>query len=252
MLKAVIFDLDDTLIDWSNVEGDWESRDRQHLRGVFDFVNDDMQVLPNFDALVSAFRLGMRDAWEVGRTTLRAPHLGRILTDALVTAGAGDRILNERACLEAYNWHAASGVVTFPDVPDALSLLQNCDIRVGIVTNAHQPMWMRDLELEHFGLLDYFPDCRLSAADAGYLKPHPNIFQQALACLDVNANEAVFVGDNPVADVAGAQGAGLRAVLRVRHPSPPMLSGLISPDHTVSSLQELPDVLDGWFPGWRE
>ena len=67
-----------------------------------------------------------------------------------------------------------------------------------------------------------------------------------------HTNEAVFVGDNPVADVAGAQGAGLQAVLRVRKPAPVMLSGLIVPDHAINSLQEMPDVLDNWFPGWRE
>ncbi len=251
MLKAVIFDLDDTLIDWSHVEGDWESRDRQHLRGVFDHINQNGAILPDFDALVHAFRQGMRDAWEAGRASLRAPHLGRILTDALVTAGAGDVELDELACLEAYNWRAAPGVVLFPDVPAILRLLIENDVRVGIVTNAHQPMWMRDIELEYFGLLAFFPTCRLSAADAGYLKPHPRIFQQALDCLDVNANEAVFVGDNPVADVAGAQGAGLQAVLRVRQPAPDMLSGLIVPDHAINSLQELPDILDNWFPGWR-
>jgi putative hydrolase of the HAD superfamily len=193
----------------------------------------------------------MRNAWDTGRSSLRAPHLGRILVDALVTAGAGNTELDERLCLEAYNWSAAPGVILFPDVPAVLQLLAEHGVRVGIVTNAHQPMWMRDIELAHFGLLDFFPECRLSAADAGYLKPHPSIFQQALECLGVNAEEAVFVGDNPVADVAGAQGAGLLGVLRVRQPPPAMLSGLIVPDHAINSLQELPDVLDNWFPGWR-
>jgi putative hydrolase of the HAD superfamily len=251
MLKAVIFDLDDTLIDWSNVDDNWEFRERQFLRGVFDYVNQNGTPLTDFDALIHEFRNGMRDAWDEGRSSLRAPHLGRILVDALVSSGAANAHLDERRCLEAYNWSAAPGVVTFPDVPAALQLLIDHDIRVGIVTNAHQPMWMRDIELAHFGLLDYFPDCRLSAADSGYLKPHPTIFQQALECLGVMADEAVFVGDNPVADVAGAQGAGVRAVLRIRQAASSMLSGLITPDHSISSLEELPAVLDQWFPGWR-
>jgi putative hydrolase of the HAD superfamily len=112
-------------------------------------------------------------------------------------------------------------------------------------------MWLRDKELEDFDLLKYFDDCRFSAADVGYLKPHPRIFEAALDCIGSKPEETVFVGDSPVADVAGAQGAGIKAVLRVRKTMSPMLSGLIVPDHTVSSLAELPAILDRWYPGWR-
>ena len=50
---------------------------------------------------------------------------------------------------------------------------------------------------------------------------------------------------------AGAQAVGLKAVLRVTHPAPPMLSGLIVPDGAINSLFELPPLLDEWYPGWR-
>ncbi len=63
--------------------------------------------------------------------------------------------------------------------------------------------------------------------------------------------EAVFVGDNPVADVAGAQNIGMRGVLRVGRHETGMLKGLIEPDHRLHSLAELPPVLDAWYPGWR-
>jgi hypothetical protein len=31
-----------------------------------------------------------------------------------------------------------------------------------------------------------------------------------------------------------------------------MLSGLIVPDAAINSLEELPAILDDWFPGWRQ
>src|SRR5690606_15877365 len=107
------------------------------------------------------------------------------------------------------------------------------------------------MELHGLSLIEYFPDCRISAADAGYLKPHPAIFEHALALVDASPDEAVFVGDNPIADIAGAQGVGMRAVLREVHEVPPLLSGLIVPDATITSLEGLPPLLDDWFPGWR-
>lgn len=251
MLKAVLFDLDDTLIDWSGFSVDWEDRERQLMSNVFDYVNRSIGDLNDFDHLVLTFREHTREAWEVGRSNLRAPHLGRVLVQTLVDVGVAPERIDEHLCLEAYGWGAAPGVVTFPDVPPVLELLIEHDIAIGIVTNAHQPMWIRDRELEQFGLLHYFPDCRISAADAGYLKPHPHIFEQALGRLGVSASQTVFVGDNPVADISGAQGVGIKAVLRIRQPVSPMLSGLIVPDRSINSLEELPAVLDEWYPGWR-
>ena len=87
-------------------------------------------------------------------------------------------------------------------------------------------------------------DSRISSADVGYLKPHPKIFEAALDCLHVQADEAVFVGDNPVADIAGAQTVGLRAIMVVNGQIPSLASDLIVPDAQIDSLAELPSLLE--------
>jgi len=251
MLKAVLFDLDDTLIDWSGFGKQWAARERLLLRGVFDYICNEVHMLDDFDRMITEFSSRTQQAWEGARSNLRAPNMGVIMVETLTALGVPSESLNERRCLEAYRWGAAPGSKLFPDVAEALTILGQNKIQIGIVTNAYQPMWMRDAELEQHGLLSYFPTCRVSAADVGFLKPHPSIFEYALNCIGAKPNEVVFVGDNPVADIAGAQSAGMQAVLRVTHPTPPMLSGLIVPDHALNSLMELPDVLDQWFPGWR-
>ena len=116
--------------------------------------------------------------------------------------------------LQAYDWKVVPGTEVFPDVFPALDALRSRGICLGVVTNSSQPMSLRDRELRQHGLLPYFPDCRLAAADVGYLKPHPRIFQCALERIGVAPDEAVFVGDNPIADIGGALGAGMRAVQR--------------------------------------
>jgi putative hydrolase of the HAD superfamily len=251
MLKAVLFDLDDTLLDWKGFVGDFPDFERTYLRRVYDFISREHAPLPDFEAFVKEFRERTRAAWDAGRGSLVAPNLGTILVESAEAAGAPAGKLTEKAILDAYEWTAVPGTVIFPDVPDALTLLRDNGIKIAIVTNAYQPMWLRDLEIDAHGLLQHFPDCRISAADVGYLKPHPSIFQAAFDCLGVTADEAVFVGDNPIADIAGAQGAGMRAVLRIVSPTPPMLSGLIVPDGAVNTLTELPPILDQWYPGWR-
>lgn len=249
MLKGVLFDLDDTLLDWSGFKLDWSALERKHLIGVFDYVNTTIHPLDDFDAYCAEFGNRMLAAWTAARTTMRAPNLGTVLIETTVSFGVPAEQLDPRRCLEAYQWGIIPGTHIFPEVPDTLALLRRHGIRIGIVTNAHQPMWIRDIEIQDQGIYDFFPDCRISAADVGYLKPHPLIFQTALDCIDVQPSEAIFVGDDPEADIVGAQQAGLRAILRrVTRRS---VNGAITPDAQINRLDELPAILDRWYPGWR-
>lgn len=275
-LRAVLFDLDDTLIDWSGWSGDYHSRNREHIQAVLaslppngrqppflDLDHDQLDTLlhslprdgyrePQLERVEQEYRLRTERAWAVGRSNLRAPHLGDILVETLAAVGVPPALLQRDALLQAVPWSMYPGVTCFEDVAPALHLLREQQIALGLVTNAHQPMAMRDRELEACGLLHYFSDCRLSAADVGWLKPHPRIFQAALQRLGVTPRQVVFVGDNPVADIAGAQNAGMRAVLRSGRQDTAMLASLIEPDSRLQSLAELSPLLDAWFPGWRQ
>jgi len=59
--------------------------------------------------------------------------------------------------------------------------------------------------LRHFSVISY-------SDEIGYRKPDPEIFRRTLAALGAQARHAAHVGDNPDADVTGAQGAGMRGV----------------------------------------
>jgi len=251
MLKAILFDVDDTLLDWSKFTRDqWEPLERKCLRGVFDYLKSEGHPIDDFDALVREYIQRVREAWTAARISLRSPHMGPVLLETLEALGMPKESLDIERCLDAYDWGIIEGTTVFPDVPEILELLLKKGIKTGLITNAAHPMRVRDVELEQQGLLQYFPECRFSAADVGYLKPHPAIFQAALDCLGTKAAETVFVGDTVEHDIAGAQAVGMRAVLRVKRPAPPMISGLIIPDGAVNSLLELPAILDKWFPGW--
>lgn len=252
MLKTVLFDLDDTLLDWSGLTTDWATMETKHLHHVVEFIRSEGHDLGDGHAYAAEFHNRTTAAWAAARTSLRAPHLGSVLVETAVALGVPANALDQRRCLEAYKWGAVEGTAMFPEAPATLKLLHDNGIKVGIVTNAYQPMWLRDVEIQMHGLLDFFPDCRISAADIGYLKPHPAIFQAALQCCGSHADETVFVGDDLEADVAGAQAAGIQAVLRASRRSKPLLGGPVVPDATIQRLDELPAVLDSWFPGWRQ
>jgi HAD superfamily hydrolase (TIGR01662 family) len=258
-LRAVLFDLDDTLIDWSGFSGDWQMMERPHLAGVMRYIHQQgyapstVDAENELDALIEQYAVEFRtrtmDAWKSANETLEAPHLGRMLVHAAEVLGVPPGVLDPDACLRAYNWAAPAGTVAFPEVVDVLPMLRAAGLHVAIVTNAYQPMWLRDIEMQHHGILDHFVDCRVSAADVGVLKPHPRIFQTALDCLGVTAAEAVFVGDDADADIVGARAVGMRAVLRRTRRYRDEMAVL--PDATISTLHELLPLFDTWFPGWR-
>ena len=87
---------------------------------------------------------------------------------------------------------------------------------------------------------DYF-QAVFDSAIVGVEKPHPEIFQMALASAKVAANEAVFVGDTNATDVGGAQLAGLHGVLIDRvdaypHAECPRIKTLPELDNVLKEL----------------
>jgi FMN phosphatase YigB (HAD superfamily) len=178
--------------------------------------------------------------------------VGRMLLQALSRFGfLPDNAIGLDHCLKAYGWERIPEVHLFPDVIPFLEILHQRGIKMGIVTNASQPMTLRDNELMGYDLMRFFPEAshRISAADVGYLKPHMAIFEHALKVLGTQPDETIFIGDNPVADIAGSQSAGMKAILRVLTPTRSMISGLIVPDAAINTFEELPSILDEWYPG---
>jgi len=253
MLKAILFDLDHTLIDWDQASP-WEEFQAERLGRVFDYLHAHgfkTNGTP-LEKLVAAFITNLSAAWDNSRTTLIAPSLYVAIRDSLVSIGIPGDQIDIEAVMNIYDWQVREGEQLFPDVLEVLPQLSAHGVALGIVTNASQPMHYRDRELSAFGLCEWFPTCRISAVDIGYIKPHRAIFERALDLLGVQPDEAVFVGDNLEADIQGAQGIGMRGVWRERsNELNDMFMEKIVPDGTIATLHDLPPLLDQWFPGWR-
>jgi HAD superfamily hydrolase (TIGR01509 family) len=129
--------------------------------------------------------------------------------------------------------------------PGAEKVLQGCRERgwkTGLLSNTHWPRDLHERWLAEAGLLELL-DARVYTSDLAHMKPHPEAFGALLSALDVSAEHAVFVGDRARDDVAGAQGAGMRAVLLTGRP----VEGYdVGPDAALPSLDGLLDVLDSW------
>jgi putative hydrolase of the HAD superfamily len=97
----------------------------------------------------------------------------------------------------------------YPDTAPALGTLRAAGLRLAVVSN-----WDCSLSgvLSEVGLGAAL-DAVVVSAQAPAAKPNPGIFALALERLGRRPEEAIFVGDSPETDIAGARAAGIRAVL---------------------------------------
>lgn len=127
---------------------------------------------------------------------------------------------------------ARNAVTPYDDVAPGLRQLQQLPrLKLGTVTNGNADLAVVGLD-HHFAV-------SLAACDFGTAKPDPAIFLAACQALDVAPQEAVYVGDDLTFDVQGAQQAGLRAVWMNRTGSTAHLERGIVPDAICSTLSEL-------------
>jgi putative hydrolase of the HAD superfamily len=98
-----------------------------------------------------------------------------------------------------------------PGAGHAVGELAARGVSLGIVSNTGRtPGVILRRVLERHGLLRYFGAISYSD-EVGFRKPAARIFQVTLERAGVAPDEAVHIGDNPDADVVGAQGVGMRA-----------------------------------------
>lgn len=124
-----------------------------------------------------------------------------------------DMTLTERLC-GAFLQPIFSTARVCRDALPILASLKRKGVKTAIVSNtpwgSSGHTWR--LELARHGLLAAV-DTVVFCTDVGWRKPHPTPFRRALEILDVAPKEAVFVGDDPVWDIEGANGAGVRPIL---------------------------------------
>jgi putative hydrolase of the HAD superfamily len=102
----------------------------------------------------------------------------------------------------------ATSFELFPDTVPVLEALRDAGWRHIILSN-HVPE-LHNLVRE-LGVLPLFDEI-ISSALIGYEKPHPRVFEIGLEAVG-EAEEVWMVGDNPVADVEGAEALGIPAIL---------------------------------------
>ena len=157
--------------------------------------------------------------------------------------GEGSEI--ESVAREIYDDWAEHGYFSlYDDVPETLELLHEQGFRLGLISNTHRCLASFQSHFELEGLISV----ALSSSEHGFMKPHPSIFRAALELMQVQAEDAVMVGDSLAHDVLGAQQAGMRGILLTRGAE--STRDLVDIP-VIRSLRELPHLLDVAYSSGR-
>ncbi len=223
--KAILFDLDDTL--WPI-----EPVIRQAEQTLHDWLRDNApRVAERFtiDNLRQArlALLAQQPEFQLDLGALRRAGL----VSAFEQAGEdGDKV--EQAMVQFFA--ARNAVIPYDDVLPGLLRLKGRTL-IGSISNGNA-------DLQAIGLSHHFK-VSVAAHQLGCAKPDAAIFHAACTQLGVAPEDAVYVGDDVLLDVRGAQQAGLRAVWLNRHGSQAHLEHEVVPDAIVGSFDELLDWL---------
>ena len=198
MLKAVIFDLDNTLYDYDAAHAvAWQTLQA--------FAAGALCVTPEqFDALHAAADRALRERTgggcaaihnrllryqvlleQLGRPVGLAPEMSRLYWDTLLNA-----------------------MRPYPDAVSTMAKLRDMGLVVGVGTNMTAESQYE--KLLRIGAMDQV-DFIVTSEEVGAEKPDRRLFDMCAEKAGCAAGECLFVGDNPAYDVRGALAAGMRA-----------------------------------------
>lgn len=234
MVRAVFFDMDDTLLDgysamqaaWGVICADEAAAQGCEADALRDAIRRESMLFWKDEAVVGHWRVRLEEAREqCVRLALEKEGLDASRASAIA---------------HRYSEEHRARLAPFDDAIETLEALRAQDLRIGLLTNgAGIP---QRAKIDRFGLERHM-DVIVIEGEFGKGKPEREVFEHALDAVGVKADEAWHVGDNLFADIGGARAAGLHAVwihrdrLEIREDAPAV------PDRSIAHLRELPPAL---------
>lgn len=187
MLKAIVFDMDDTLYPESAYV-------RSGFRAVAAWAAGRYawDAEASYGALNALFEQGVR---------------GDTFNRWLAAQQAEESAVQD--CLQVYRAHAPT-LTPYEEIPSLLAALRP-QYKLGLVSDGY--LAVQQAKFAALGLAAWF-DAVVFSDQWGrdHWKPSPRPFQEVLALLGVDAPEAVYIGDNPRKDFYGARQVGMKTL----------------------------------------
>ena len=227
MIRAVIFDLDNTLTDFMRM------KDVSVDSAIESMIDAGLEMSAD-DAKRRLFEIYGREGIEDQRV------FDKFLIEQL---GEIDPMIHT-AAIRGYRRGREYTLVLYPHVRRTLLAVAKRGLKLAVISDA--PRYQAWSRLCYLQLQHYF-DHVITFDDTQVRKPNPAPFMKALELLVMNPDEVIMVGDWPERDMEGAKGVGIKTVYaRYGDTSGASSSGA---DYEIDSIAELVPIIDRLMRG---
>ena len=190
MIKGVVFDLDNTLLDFMKMK---EFAVKAAIKSMIE-AGLEVDEEKSYSEIISIYE---QFGWENQKVfdVFLEKSIGHV-DNKFLAAG-----------IVAYRRAREANLMAYPNVNKTLMALAKSAIKMGLVSDApSREAWMRIYYLN----LYHFFDVVITIDDSGERKPSAKPFQMALDRMGLRPEETVMIGDWPERDVVGAQQIGMK------------------------------------------
>ncbi|WP_461867218.1 TIGR02253 family HAD-type hydrolase [Thermococcus sp.] len=225
MIRVVFFDLDDTIADTSKLA------EMARKNAIENMIRHGMPV--DFDTaynelleLISEYGSNFDKHFDYLLRRLDLPHKPKWVAAGVI----------------AYHNTKFAYLREVRHVRRTLLKLKEMGLMLGIITDGNPiKQWEKILRLE----LDPYFDEVLISDFVGVKKPHPKIFRKAIGKFNIEADEAVMVGDRLYSDIYGAKQVGMHTVwFKYGKYADREKDYIKYADFTIEDLKELPEIVE--------
>ncbi|CAI6087319.1 HAD family hydrolase [Cohnella sp. JJ-181] len=217
-IKAVIFDLDNTLLD----------RTRTFHRFTSSFVDTYFRHAQDKESLINRII-------ELDQDGYKDKHV--LFTELLEEfPWTAKPVIAE--LLEYYSVHYVKNALLMEHAEETIQYIRQ-KYKIGLITNGRNAIQYGKIDC--LGIRNAF-DFILVSEEAGVKKPDARIFQTTAQKLGLRAEECIYIGDHPKNDIQGASQAGMNTIwIEVNQPWKDDVTA--KPAYTIRKLSELAEIL---------
>ncbi|MBW7992200.1 MAG: HAD family hydrolase [Planctomycetes bacterium] len=238
-IKALLFDLGDTLLDFGKLNPG--EIFRQGARLSYDFLKSCGQPVGSFKYYCLWNMAALQFRRLISNITGNDFNSLTLLRWAGMKKGI--RLDGQQWRHFAWLWYEPLRKISTvaPDIRETLTKLKNSGLKLGIVSNTFVSGCSLEKHMEQVGILDFF-DPRMYSYEFDFRKPDARIFRIAAERIGEATENIMFVGDRIDKDIAPALKAGMRAALKTAHTN----AGKKIPDGAwkINHISELPDLIE--------
>ena len=238
-IKAVLFDLGDTLLNFGQVNT--TRLFRQGARLSYDFLKSCSQPVGNFQYYCWRNLMGLRIRHLLSNITKNDFNSLALLRGIGIKKGI--RLDGKQWRHFGWLWYEPLSKVatTEPKIKETLTTLKNSGLKLGIVSNTFVNGSSLEKHLEQLGILDFFT-VRVYSYEFDFRKPNTQIFKVAAKRIGETLENILYVGDRIDKDIRPAVKTGMQAVLKAAYTN----AGKKTPRGAwkINRLYELPGLIE--------